>query len=146
MTLKKFREAFVLSRAKDDAKDALYLARLLLTDYTELTPWQPEDPATRLLQQLVTHRRAVVDERTGLSKRLIALLKQYFPHPAGGRSGPGTPLIGGGSSPPICSAIRCLWFQSFLLLLCGTQFGDLFPEPQALAAQGLQNPETDLPW
>lgn len=79
MTLKKFREAFVLSRAKDDVKDALYLARLLLTHYTELTPWQPEDPATRLLQQLVAHRRAVVDERTGLSNRLIALLKQYFP-------------------------------------------------------------------
>jgi hypothetical protein len=25
------------------------------------------------------HRRAVVDERTGLSNRLIALLKSYFP-------------------------------------------------------------------
>ena len=31
------------------------------------------------MQQLVFHRRAVVDERTGLSNRLIALLKQYFP-------------------------------------------------------------------
>jgi transposase len=79
ITLQKFREAFVLSRAKDDGKDAQYLARLLLTHHAELTPWQPEDPATRLLQQLVAHRRAVVDERTALSNRLIALLKQYFP-------------------------------------------------------------------
>jgi transposase len=79
ITLQKFREAFVLSRAKDDGKDAQYLARLLLTHHAELTPWQPEDPATRLIQQLVAHRRAVVDERTGLSNRLIALLKQYFP-------------------------------------------------------------------
>ena len=79
ITLQKFREAFVLCRAKDDTKDAQYLARLLLTHHAELTPWQPEDPATRLLQQLVAHRRAVVDERTGLSNRLIALLKQYFP-------------------------------------------------------------------
>jgi hypothetical protein len=27
----------------------------------------------------VLHRRAVVDERTGLTNRLIALLKSYFP-------------------------------------------------------------------
>ncbi len=31
------------------------------------------------MQQLVFHRRAVVDERTGLTNRLQALLKQYFP-------------------------------------------------------------------
>jgi transposase len=31
------------------------------------------------VQQLVFHRRAVVDERTALTNRLIALLKQYFP-------------------------------------------------------------------
>jgi hypothetical protein len=31
------------------------------------------------VQQLVFHRRAVVDERTGLTNRLIALLKSYFP-------------------------------------------------------------------
>jgi transposase len=31
------------------------------------------------VQQLVFHRRAVVDERTGLTNRLIALLKPYFP-------------------------------------------------------------------
>ena len=36
-------------------------------------------PATRALQQLVCHRRAVVDERTALGNRLIALLKQYYP-------------------------------------------------------------------
>ena len=41
--------------------------------------WQPDDSQTRLLQQLVSHRRAVVDERTGLTNRLQALLKQYFP-------------------------------------------------------------------
>jgi transposase len=31
------------------------------------------------VQQLVFHRRAVVDERTGLTNRLMALLKSYFP-------------------------------------------------------------------
>ena len=79
ITLQKYREAFVTSRAKDDAKDADYLADLLLTHHAKLKPWAPEDSATRAVQQLVFHRRAVVDERTALSNRLIALLKSYFP-------------------------------------------------------------------
>lgn len=79
VTLKKFREAFVTSRAKDDAKDAQYLAELLYTHHSRLRAWQPDDAQTRSLQQLVSHRRAVVDERTTLSNRLKGLLKQYFP-------------------------------------------------------------------
>ena len=79
ITLQKYREAFVTSRAKDDTKDADYLADLVLSHPDKLTPWAPDDPATRRLQHLIVHRRAVVDERTGLTNRLQALLKQYFP-------------------------------------------------------------------
>lgn len=79
LSLQKFRETFVTSRAKDDTKDAQYLAELLLTHHHKLPLWKPEDTQTRLLQQLVRHRRAVVDARTGLSNQLKALLKQYFP-------------------------------------------------------------------
>lgn len=79
LTLQKFREAFVTSRAKDDTKDADYLADLLLSHHDKLSPWAPDDAPTRRLQQLIVHRRAVVDERTGLTNRLQALLKQYFP-------------------------------------------------------------------
>jgi transposase len=79
LTLQKYREACVTSRAKADAKDALYLAELLRNHHDRLPVWQPEDSATRKLQLLVSHRRAVVDERTGLTNRLKALLKQYFP-------------------------------------------------------------------
>src|SRR5215470_6175033 len=79
ITLQKFREAFVTSRAKDDGKDAQYLAELLVAHPDKLKPWQPDDSQTRHLQQLVVHRRAVVDERTSLTNRLQALLKQYFP-------------------------------------------------------------------
>jgi len=79
ITLQKFREAFVTSRAKDDGKDAQYLAQLLLTHHDKLKAWQPDDCQTRQLQQLVVHRRAVIDERTSLTNRLKALLKQYFP-------------------------------------------------------------------
>ena len=79
ITLQKYREAFVTSRAKDDSKDALYLAELLLSHHAKLKAWAPEDSQTRAVQQQVFHRRAVVDERTGLTNRLQALLKQYFP-------------------------------------------------------------------
>jgi transposase len=79
ITLQKYREAFVTSRAKDDGKDACYLAELLLNHADKLKAWTPEDSATRAVQQLVFHRRALVDERTSLTNRLIALLKQYFP-------------------------------------------------------------------
>jgi len=79
ITLQKYREAFVTSRAKDDTKDAEYLADLLLNHHAKLPVWAPEDSATRAVQQLVFHRRAVVDERTALSNRLKALLKAYFP-------------------------------------------------------------------
>src|SRR6266853_1577926 len=79
ITLQKFREAFFTSRAKDDGKDAQYLAELLLSHHDKLKPWQSDDSQTCQLQQLVLHRRAVVDQRTGLTNRLKALLKQYFP-------------------------------------------------------------------
>lgn len=79
ISLQKFRETFVTSRAKDDGKDAQYLAELLLSHHDKLKAWQPDDSQTRQLQQLVFHRRAVVDQRTGLTNRLKALLKAYFP-------------------------------------------------------------------
>lgn len=79
LTLLKYREAFVTSRAKDDTKDADHLAELLLIHHDKLTPWHPEDPLTRKLQQWVRHRRAVIDERTRFTNRLQAILKQYFP-------------------------------------------------------------------
>ena len=79
ITLQKFREAFVTSRAKDDGKDAQYLAELLFTHHAKLKAWQPDDAQTRRLQQLVSHRRTVIDDRTALSNCLKALLKQYFP-------------------------------------------------------------------
>jgi transposase len=83
ITLQKFREAFVTSRAKDDGKDAQFLAELLLTHHAKLKPWQPDDPQTRRLLQLVYHRRSVIDERTGLTNRLQGLLKQFFPQALG---------------------------------------------------------------
>jgi transposase len=77
--LQKFREAFVVSRAKDDTKDAENLAHLLAAHYDRFQPWRPDTPQTRLLERLVIDRRSVVDHRTALTNHLQAVLKDYFP-------------------------------------------------------------------
>jgi transposase len=79
LTLQKFREAFVTSRAKDDGKDARFLAELTASHWDKLPLWKPDEALTRRLRQLVVHRRSVVDERTALTNQLQDLLKHYFP-------------------------------------------------------------------
>ena len=79
IALQNYRQTFVTSRAKDDRSDAQFQAELILNHPEKFKPWKPQDSQTRLLQQLVVHRRAVVDERTALTNRLQALLKTYFP-------------------------------------------------------------------
>ena len=74
ISLQKFREVFVVSRAKDDGKDAEYLARLLAAHHDRFQPWHPDTQQTRLLERLVVDRRSVVDHRTGLTNRLQAIL------------------------------------------------------------------------
>jgi transposase len=101
ITLQKYREAFVTSRAKDDTKDAEYLADLLLNHHAQLPVWAPEDCATRAVQQLGFHRRAVVDERTALTNRLQALLKQYYPQ--------ALPLCGEDLWRPLATAFLLKW-------------------------------------
>jgi hypothetical protein len=54
ITLQKYREAFVTSRAKDDTKDAEFLADLLCHHQAQLPVWAPQDGATRAVQQLST--------------------------------------------------------------------------------------------
>jgi transposase len=78
-TLARYREAFSPSRAKDDPTDAEYAAELLLHHRDRLTAWEPDDPTTRTLQFLVEQRRRLVGDRTRISNRLTALLKNYFP-------------------------------------------------------------------
>ena len=79
-SLRRFREAFSPSGAKDDAPDARLLLTLLVKHHAQLQPWRPEAPATRLLAYLVQERRAAVELRTALTLQLGAALKDYFPH------------------------------------------------------------------
>jgi transposase len=78
-SLHRFRQVFTPSGAKDDAPDARLLLELLAKHRDQLTPWVPDDPATRTLRTLVEHRRTVVGLRTQLLQQLQATLKSYFP-------------------------------------------------------------------
>lgn len=78
-SMKRFRETFTPSGAKDDAPDAALLLTLLAKHRQALRPWVPADPAVRALTRLVESRRHAVDARTKLVQQLTAALKEYFP-------------------------------------------------------------------
>lgn len=78
-SLKRFRETFAPSGAKDDPKDAELALELLAKHRDRLKPWKPDTPETRALQRLVEARRGAVDMRTQLTQQLRATLKGYFP-------------------------------------------------------------------
>ena len=79
LTLKRFREAFAPSGAKDDPSDADLLLELLSKHPDRLRAWSPDDPQTRALRRLTEARRKAVDLRTRLTQQLTAELKGYFP-------------------------------------------------------------------
>ena len=78
-SLKRFRETFRPSGAKDDPTDADLLLELLTKHRDRLQPWTPETPQIRALDRLVKARRKAVDLRTRLTQQLRAELKGYFP-------------------------------------------------------------------
>lgn len=79
LTLKRFRQAFATSGAKDDPTDADLLLELLAKHHDRLRFWTPDDQKTRALGRLVQARRKAVDLRTRLTQQLTAELKGYFP-------------------------------------------------------------------
>jgi transposase len=79
LTLARYREAFTPSRAKDDPTDAELQLELLLTHRDKLQPLQPQSPTMRALDQLVEHRRRVVNDKVRITNRLTSTLKNYFP-------------------------------------------------------------------
>lgn len=78
-SLKRFRQAFTPSGAKDDASDADLLRDLLAKHRDRLPAWRPDTPATRALQRLTQQRRSLVDQGTQFTQQLTAVLKEYFP-------------------------------------------------------------------
>ena len=78
-TLARYREAFALSRAKDDPSDAQFLMELITTHIDKLRAWKPETKETRLLQRLTQERVKLINDMKRLGNRLTNLLKEYFP-------------------------------------------------------------------
>jgi len=78
-SLRRFREAFTPSGAKDDGPDARLLLEFLVKHRERLTAWRPDDAATRHLRALVEQRRTAVELRSQLVLQLQATLKGYFP-------------------------------------------------------------------
>jgi len=75
----KVRRAFRPSGAKDDPSDAGLILDILEKHPEQVRRLNPDDPRTRQLAALVEARRALVDRRTGVTNRLTANLKGYFP-------------------------------------------------------------------
>lgn len=95
-SLRRFRETFAPSGAKDDLPDADLLREMLVKHRDRLRPWVPDDVETRTLRRLVEGRRKVVDLRTKLTQQLTAALKEYFPQAlacAGDDLAAGSPVI-----------------------------------------------------
>jgi len=78
-TTARLREAFKPSGAKDDRPDAELNLEVVRFHRHQLRPLQLEDEATRVLEGLVQFRRCVVDQRTEVTNRLQATLKEVFP-------------------------------------------------------------------
>jgi transposase len=99
--LASYRESFSNSGAKDDPTDAALLVDYLLRHRDQLRVWRPDSPATRELFLLVEARRDAVDQKTRLSNRLLALLKQYFPQALA--------LVGGDVDTPLACDFLAQW-------------------------------------
>jgi transposase len=77
--LASYRQAMFPSGAKDDPGDAELLVQFVRHYQQRLRPWKADDQATRLIGILAEDRRGLIDLRTGLTNRLQARLKLYFP-------------------------------------------------------------------
>lgn len=102
----RYKDRYVLSKAKSDPLDALALAHLLRTDrqrYKVLRPF-PED--YRLLDRLCQDLRKLVDEKSRISNQITSLLKEFYP-----------------------KALRLFSLDSNIAIA----FLKVFPDPQALS-------------
>lgn len=74
-----YRQSLKLSRAHTDQSDAACIARFLQGHHRTLRPFQKPDSKAQALHALNLSRRKLVDQRTALTNRLQAVLKQYYP-------------------------------------------------------------------
>lgn len=74
-----YRQSLVVSRARTDRSDAYHQALYILNHKHDLKPWTAVPAQVEQLDRLCQGRRKLVDTRTGLTNRLQAVLKRYYP-------------------------------------------------------------------
>jgi transposase len=77
--IKAWRDAEVLSGAKDDPGDAAVIAEYLRLRQHRLGTLQPFSPETRALRALVRTRTDLVDQRVAATNQLAACLDAFWP-------------------------------------------------------------------
>lgn len=74
-----YRQSLVVSHARTDQSDAHHQALYVQHHRANLTAWTPPPRTIEQLGRLCEARRKFVDTRTGLTNRLQAVLKRYYP-------------------------------------------------------------------
>ena len=74
-----YRHALTVSHARNDQSDARDQARFIAHAHASLRAWTPPPAQIEQLERLTQNRRKLVNQRTGLTNRLQATLKRYYP-------------------------------------------------------------------
>ena len=74
-----YRNALTVSHARNDQSDARDQARFVAHAWKELAVWTPPPAQIEQMERLCLNRRKLVAQRTGLTNRLQATLKRYYP-------------------------------------------------------------------
>lgn len=74
-----YRNALTVSHARNDQSDARDQAHFVAHAGVSLRVWTPPPARIEQLERLTQNRRKLVNQRTGLTNRLQATLKRYYP-------------------------------------------------------------------
>ena len=75
----RYKDRYILSKAKSDSLDALALAHLLRTDRQRFKALRPFPEDYRLLDRLCQDLRKLVDEKSRISNQITSVLKEFYP-------------------------------------------------------------------
>jgi transposase len=79
LAVSRYRDRYRSSRGKSDAFDAMVLANILRTDRDAHRPLPADSIEVQALRALTRAQQDAVEDRTALTNRVRALLKEFFP-------------------------------------------------------------------
>ena len=79
LAVSRYRDRYRSSRGKSDAFDAMVLANILRTDRDAHRPLPADSTEVQALRALTRAQQDAVEDRTALTNRVRALLKEFFP-------------------------------------------------------------------